>query len=189
MQSEGRAGKGIYFASELGKATAKLIPAAYKPSPKSSPSRIGVGMLGECVLEKEHHVTRDFTSAVAPPGVDSIVGMGRTEPDPDAEVALKLDGRFVAVPQGKPLLRKEFALSSFSQSEYCVLNPDHVKLRFVCVFKCPPEPELGNAALATNSTFALPGGQVAAPVGAVTVPMNDDDEDEDDMSEEEEDDE
>jgi len=55
-----------------------------------------------------------------PKDFDSIVGMGRTEPDPAKEALMKSDGRDVELSQGKPIKSKCFPFSSFSQSEYVV---------------------------------------------------------------------
>lgn len=53
-------------------------------------------------------------------GYDSIVARGSREPDPSKDVVLKIDGKPVSVPQGKPKGQPAYQGSRFSNSEYLV---------------------------------------------------------------------
>lgn len=53
-------------------------------------------------------------------GYDSIVARGCQEPDPSKDVVLKIDGKSVSVPQGKPKDQPAYKGSRFSNSEYLV---------------------------------------------------------------------
>lgn len=56
------------------------------------------------------------------PGVNSVLAVGRTEPDPEADVKVDFDKQQVVVPLGKPVenakLKNHGGQTSFSQSEY-----------------------------------------------------------------------
>ena len=110
--SGGRVGKGIYTASENGKSINYMGWAS---------GGIGVMFLAEVALGKEHSITKDDCSLkAAPKGFDSIVARGQKEPDPKDDITCKFDGNDVIVPQGKPIPQKQYAKSSFDQSEYLV---------------------------------------------------------------------
>jgi poly [ADP-ribose] polymerase len=120
--SGGRVGKGIYTASENGKSINYVGWAK---------GNIGVMFLAEVALGKEHSITRDDSSLkVAPKGFDSIVARGRTEPDSKHDITWKFDGKKVIVPQGKPIAQKQYADSSFSESEYLVYRESQIRLRY-----------------------------------------------------------
>ncbi len=88
--------------------------------------------LAEAALGKEHHITKDDPSLVAPPkGYDSIVAQGQTDPDPKKNTQIEIDGHQVTVPQGKPIERPEYKSSYFTQSEYLVYQESQVRLRYL----------------------------------------------------------
>ena len=61
------------------------------------------------------------TLSLSPPkGYDSIVARGCQEPDPSKDVVIKLEGKSVSVPQGKPTSMTAYKGSRFSNSEYLV---------------------------------------------------------------------
>ncbi|ELK25071.1 Poly [ADP-ribose] polymerase 3 [Myotis davidii] len=73
--SGGRVGKGIYFASENSKS------ASYVTTMKCEGHRIAYMFLAEVALGREHHITADDDNLKqAPPGFDSVIARGRTEP-------------------------------------------------------------------------------------------------------------
>ncbi|XP_066207360.1 protein mono-ADP-ribosyltransferase PARP3 isoform X1 [Saccopteryx leptura] len=74
--SGGRVGKGIYFASENSKS------ASYVTGMSCGAQHIGYMFLGEVALGREHHITRDDPSLQhSPPGFDSVIARGHTEPE------------------------------------------------------------------------------------------------------------
>ena len=118
----GRVGKGLYFASEHSKSAGYV----------GRSGRTGIMFLVEAALGKEHHILHDNWRLKAPPkGHDSIVAKGRTEPDENREIVKRFDGHDVIVPQGKPLKRKEFAKSSFWQSEYLIYKESQARIRYL----------------------------------------------------------
>lgn len=124
--SGGRVGKGIYFASENSKSV------GYVTGMSCEGHRIGYMFLGEVALGREHHITMDDPSLKQPPpGFDSVIARGRTEPDPTQDTELELDGRQVAVPQGQPVPCPEFGSSTFSQSEYLIYQESQCRLRYL----------------------------------------------------------
>jgi len=125
--SGGRVGKGIYFASENSKSAGYVGCAS---------GNIGIMLLNEVVLGKEHHITRDDWTLTAPPtGYDSIVAKGRTEPDPKADVKIKVEGHDVVVPQGNPIHMPKYSSSNFSQSEYLVYRESQARIRYLLKLK------------------------------------------------------
>jgi len=125
--SGGRVGKGIYLASENGKSINYMGWAS---------GGIGVMFLAEAVLGKEHSITRDDSSLKAPPrGFHSIVARGQKEPDPKHDITHTFEGRKVVIPQGKPIPVKEYARSSFDQSEYLVYSESQARIRYMCQVK------------------------------------------------------
>ena len=125
--SGGRVGKGIYLASENGKSINYMGWAT---------GGHGVMFLAEAALGKEHSITKDDSSLkAAPKGFHSIVARGQKEPDPKHDVKFKFDGKDVIIPQGKPIAQKEYAKSSFDQTEYLVYSEDQVRLRYACQVK------------------------------------------------------
>lgn len=128
--SGGRVGKGIYFASEHSKSAGYVGPANFKG--KST----AVMFLAEVALGKEHSITRDDSSLkVAPKGFDSVVARGCVEPDPSKEVSMKIDGKNVTVPQGKPIEMTQYKGSSFSQSEYLIYKESQHRIRYALQFE------------------------------------------------------
>ncbi|CAM9896189.1 unnamed protein product, partial [Laminaria digitata] len=53
-------------------------------------------------------------------GYDSVVARGMQEPDPSKDVVLKIEGKSVTVPQGKPKTNPAYQASRFGNSEYLV---------------------------------------------------------------------
>lgn len=120
--SGGRVGRGIYFASENGKS------AAYVRTSKNT----GVMFLSEVALGRENTITRDNSSLKkAPSGYDCVVARGTMEPDPSKDTSITLDGKKVVVPQGKPILQRQFTDSCFSQSEYLIYKESQCRLRYL----------------------------------------------------------
>ncbi|XP_064633352.1 protein mono-ADP-ribosyltransferase PARP3-like [Lineus longissimus] len=126
--SGGRVGRGIYFASENGKSSGYV---------GTAPSNEGIMFLNEVILGNEHHITRDdHTLKVAPSGSDSVIAMGWNEPDPKQDTSLKLDGKAVVVPQGKPVKRDAYyQKSSFDQSEYLIYKESQQRIRYMILGK------------------------------------------------------
>ncbi|XP_074528212.1 protein mono-ADP-ribosyltransferase PARP3 [Halichoeres trimaculatus] len=120
--SGGRVGRGIYFASENSKS------AGYVRCSKNT----GVMFLNEVALGKEHTITRDNSSLKkAPSGSDSVVARGSVEPDPSKDIFITLEGKSVAVPQGKPIQQPQFSDSYFSNSEYLIYKESQCRMRFL----------------------------------------------------------
>jgi poly [ADP-ribose] polymerase len=120
--SGGRVGKGIYLASENGKSVNYVGWAG----------STGVMFLAEAALGKEHSILKDDSSLKqAPKGFDSIVARGHTEPDPQHDITITIDGKKVVVPQGKPIKVPAHSKSSFTQSEYLLYQESQVRLRYV----------------------------------------------------------
>ncbi|XP_034340058.1 protein mono-ADP-ribosyltransferase PARP3 isoform X1 [Arvicanthis niloticus] len=124
--SGGRVGKGIYFASENSKS------AGYVTTMHCGGHQVGYMFLGEVALGKEYHITMDDPSLKSPPpGFDSVIARGQTEPDPAQDIELQLDGQPVVVPQGRPVACPSFKSSSFSQSEYLIYKESQCRLRYL----------------------------------------------------------
>ncbi|XP_075893166.1 protein mono-ADP-ribosyltransferase PARP3 [Nelusetta ayraudi] len=120
--SGGRVGSGIYFASENCKS------AGYVRTSKNT----GVMFLCEVALGKEHTITRDnHTLKKAPAGFDSVVARGSVEPDPAKDIFITLDGKKVAVPQGKAQDQPQYSNSSFSNSEYLIYKESQCRIRYL----------------------------------------------------------
>lgn len=120
--SGGRVGRGIYFASENSKS------AGYVRTSKNT----GVMFLSEVALGKENTITRDNCSLQkAPAGYDSVVARGHMEPDPSKDIFITLEGKKVAVPQGKAIEQPQFSNSSFSNSEYLIYKESQCRLRYL----------------------------------------------------------
>jgi poly [ADP-ribose] polymerase 2/3/4 len=125
--SGGRVGKGIYLASENGKSINYMGWAS---------GGHGVMFLAEAALGKEHSITQDDSSLKQPPkGFDSIVARGQKEPDPKDDITFKIEGKDVIIPQGKPIPMKQYARSSFDQSEYLLYSESQVRIRYCCQVK------------------------------------------------------
>lgn len=88
--------------------------------------------LNEVALGKEHTITRDNSSLKkAPAGFDSVVARGSVEPDPSKDVFITLEGKKVAVPQGKPIDQPQFSNSSFGNSEYLIYKESQCRIRYL----------------------------------------------------------
>ncbi|XP_028263132.1 protein mono-ADP-ribosyltransferase PARP3 [Parambassis ranga] len=124
--SGGRVGSGIYFASENSKS------AGYVRCSKNT----GVMFLSEVALGKEYTITKDDCSLKkAPAGYDCVVARGNVEPDPSKDTFITLEGKRVAVPQGKPLTQPQFSDSYFSNSEYLIYKESQCRLRYLLELK------------------------------------------------------
>uniref|UniRef100_A0A669DU38 Poly [ADP-ribose] polymerase n=1 Tax=Oreochromis niloticus TaxID=8128 RepID=A0A669DU38_ORENI len=120
--SGGRVGCGIYFASENNKSACYVRPS----------KNTGVMFLSEVALGKEHTITRDNSSLRKPPaGYDSVVARGIVEPDPSKDIFITLEGKKVAVPQGKPINQPQFSDSHFHNSEYLIYKESQCRLRYL----------------------------------------------------------
>lgn len=120
--SGGRVGRGIYFASENSKS------AGYVRCCKNT----GVMFLSEVALGKECTITKDNSSLKkAPAGYDCVVARGSVEPDPSKDTFITLEGKKVAVPQGKPIEQPQFKDSYFSNSEYLIYKESQCRLRYL----------------------------------------------------------
>lgn len=127
--SGGRVGRGIYFASENRKSAGYVTGMCFG---SNSGSNIGYMFLGEVALGREHHITKDQPNLQqSPPGFDSVIARGYTEPDPTQDTVLELDGQPVTVPQGPPKVFPEFQSSHFSQSEYLIYQESQCRLRYL----------------------------------------------------------
>jgi len=88
--------------------------------------------LNEVALGKEHHILQDDSSLTqAPKGYDSIVALGRTEPDPKQDTTMEFNEKTVVVPQGKPISHDRGNGSFFSQTEYLVYKENQVRIRYL----------------------------------------------------------
>ncbi|CAN9511699.1 unnamed protein product [Ophioblennius macclurei] len=124
--SGGRVGRGIYFASENAKS------AGYVSTCKST----GIMFLNEVALGKEHTITQDDSSLrKAPAGFNSVVARGSVEPDPSKDVFITLNGKKVAVPQGKAIDQPQFSESYFSNSEYLIYKESQCRIRYLLELK------------------------------------------------------
>lgn len=120
--SGGRVGRGIYFASENSKS------AGYVSTSKNT----GVMFLNEVALGRERTITRDDSSLKkAPAGYDSVVARGQVEPDAAMDTSITLEGKKVAVPQGKPINQPQYSDSSFYNSEYLIYKESQCRLRYL----------------------------------------------------------
>lgn len=124
--SGGRVGRGIYFASENIKSAGYVCPS----------NNIGIMFLNEVALGKEYTITQDDCSLrKAPAGYDSVVARGSQEPDPSKDVFIELDGKKVAVPQGKAIKQQQYQGSSFFNSEYLIYKESQCRIRYLLELK------------------------------------------------------
>lgn len=124
--SGGRVGRGIYFASENYKSACYV----------STSHGFGLMFLNEVALGKEHSITCDDSSLrKAPNGFDCVVARGQQEPDPSKDILITLDGKKVAVPQGKPIAQSQFKNSHFFNSEYLVYKESQCRIRYLLKLK------------------------------------------------------
>nr|XP_027228892.1 poly [ADP-ribose] polymerase 3-like [Penaeus vannamei] len=130
--SGGRVGRGIYFASEHAKSSYYV---GYHYGTYEGESNVGFMFLVEVALGKENNIMQDDCSLTqAPKGYESVVARGKTEPDPKKNKKLVFEGKDVIVPVGKPVPQKEWARSSFSQSEYLVYKESQARIRYLLKF-------------------------------------------------------
>lgn len=89
-----------------------------------------------CCQGKQAEIERDdWRLKAAPPGHDSIVARGRTEPQPGGDVELEFDGHEVVAPTGRPMPQPKWSGSNFSQSEYLIYKESQARLRYVLICK------------------------------------------------------
>lgn len=125
--SGGRVGQGIYFASENGKSSCYV---------GCSRDRTGIMFLNEVALGKQNIIHRDDSSLKkAPDGYDSVLAQGQQEPDPKEDVKIKIEGKDVVVPKGKPKKNPSVTSSSFYQSEYLIYKESQNRIRYLLSFK------------------------------------------------------
>uniref|UniRef100_A0A8I3X9L3 Poly [ADP-ribose] polymerase n=1 Tax=Callithrix jacchus TaxID=9483 RepID=A0A8I3X9L3_CALJA len=144
--SGGRVGKGIYFASENSKSAGYAGAEAWPQGAGRDKEGVTAGVtgmncgdhyvgymfLGEVALGREYRITTDNPSLkTPPPGFNSVIARGHTEPDPTQDTELELDGQRVVVPQGQPVPCPEFSSSTFSQSEYLIYQESQCRLRYL----------------------------------------------------------
>ncbi len=75
-------------------------------------------------------ITRDDPQLKkAPPGTESVVAVGRIDPDPAGDKIVQLDGRDVNVPAGRIALSNVpgSETSTFIQSEHLIYNESQVR--------------------------------------------------------------
>ena len=127
----GRCGKGIYLADEANKSGYYVRPTA---------EGVGVMFLAEAALGKSHVIARDsstvnrYAAGRLPTGCDSVVALGKSVPDPAADIALELDGKEVALACGALTRRRAAELgggATFEQTEYLVYRESQARLRYL----------------------------------------------------------
>jgi len=121
--SGGRVGRGIYLADQHQKS-------AYYT--RSAQGTI-VMFLVEAALGESHEILHDDSTLVAaPPGYDSVLAKGRTQPC--SEKGMNIDGKNVAIPQGKPKPVTGAESSSFSHNEFLIYQESQHRIRFILSF-------------------------------------------------------
>lgn len=129
--SGGRVGRGIYLASENNKSAAYVRPSV---DSFNNDTNTGLMFICEAALGKMHCIKKDNSRLVAaPPGFDSVLAQGQSEPDSANDLTLKIDGRDVVIPQGKPI--KFEVKSKFTQSEYLLYKESQVRIRYILKMK------------------------------------------------------
>ncbi|XP_063590405.1 protein mono-ADP-ribosyltransferase PARP3-like isoform X2 [Penaeus indicus] len=127
--SGGTFGKGLYFASECEKS------AGYASTCNFEGERVSFMFLVEVALGTPFETAQSDSSLTrAPAGYGSVVGRGRTEPDPQGDKTLALDGHEVTVPAGAPVPQQEWSGSSVAKSEYLIYQESQARLRFLIKF-------------------------------------------------------
>jgi len=89
---------------------------------------------GKDLADAKKQLQKKIDSKIAK-GYDSIVARGQKEPDPKDDITFKFEGKDVVIPQGKPIAMKQYAKSSFDQSEYLVYSESQVRIRYCCQVK------------------------------------------------------
>ena len=123
--SGGRVGKGIYLANQSVKSGHYVQPAA---------DGTGIMFLAEAAMGTPSCILRDDPRLKkAPPGTDSVIAVGRVDPDPAGDIKVELDGREVTMPAGAISLSQEpgAAGSTFIQSEHLIYEESQVRLRYL----------------------------------------------------------
>ncbi|XP_047498120.1 protein mono-ADP-ribosyltransferase PARP3-like isoform X2 [Penaeus chinensis] len=127
--SRGTFGRGLYFASECEKS------AGYASTCHFEGESVSFMFLVEVALGTPFETAQGDSSLTrAPAGYGSVVGRGRTEPDPQGDKTLALDGHEVTVPAGAPVPQQEWSGSSVEKSEYLIYQESQAQLRFLIKF-------------------------------------------------------
>ena len=113
-------GKGVYFADSAGKS------AGYTCSYLSN--GIGIFVMCEVALGKEHEVRNPTFSATIPAGTNSCHALGTTGPDPAGSIKLDKD---IEVPLGP---KKSFPGGYMGHNEFIVYNTNQIRMRYI--LKC-----------------------------------------------------
>jgi len=123
--SGGRVGRGIYSASENAKS------AGYVGTALDGGKNIGLMFLNEVILGKPHTITNDDSSFVAAPkGHDSVIALGRIEPDSNHDVTIEGEWGPITVPQAKAV-NTPHQKSSFFNTEYLVYDEAQVRQKYL----------------------------------------------------------
>ena len=118
-------GKGIYFADTFSKSF------AYTGSGKSS---ISLVLLCEVALGKCQELVHSKPNAnILEPGYESVMGVGRTTPDPHKDIVIP---NGMVLPLGDMITRSDpQKLLALNYNEYVVYNEERVKIRYLVAVK------------------------------------------------------
>ena len=125
--SGGRVGQGIYLANQSVKSGHYVQPAQ---------DGTGIMFLAEAAMGSVNYITQDDSRlklSRLPPGTDSVVALGRIDPDPAGDVAVEMDGNPVTIPAGAIASSTVpgAAKSTFTQSEHLIYREDQLRLRYL----------------------------------------------------------
>ena len=125
--SGGRVGQGIYLANQSVKSGHYVQPAQ---------DGTGVMFLAEAAMGTVNYITQDDSRlklSRLPAGTDSVVALGRIDPDPAGDVAVEMDGNPVTIPAGAIASSTVpgAAKSTFTQSEHLIYREDQLRLRYL----------------------------------------------------------
>ena len=125
--SGGRVGQGIYLANQSVKSGHYVQPAQ---------DGTGIMFLAEAAMGTVNYITQDDSRlklSRLPPGTDSVVALGRIDPDPAGDVAVEMDGNPVTIPAGAIASSTVpgAAKSTFTQSEHLIYREDQLRLRYL----------------------------------------------------------
>ena len=125
--SGGRVGQGIYLANQSVKSGHYVQPAQ---------DGTGIMFLAEAAMGTVNYITQDDSRlklSRLPAGTDSVVALGRIDPDPAGDVAVEMDGNPVTIPAGAIASSTVpgAAKSTFTQSEHLIYREDQLRLRYL----------------------------------------------------------
>ena len=125
--SGGRVGQGIYLANQSVKSGHYVQPAQ---------DGTGIMFLAEAAMGSVNYITQDDSRlklSRLPPGTDSVVALGRIDPDPAGDVVVEMDGNPVTIPAGAIASSTVpgAAKSTFTQSEHLIYREDQLRLRYL----------------------------------------------------------